>query len=335
MRKLRYEIDPYNRLVVHGKDKKSSLPRFRRVLDGKFKVSPGNSLVFHAKTPIRGIPPDHRAPRQLKLRGKWSLTKDHNLKLTLDNWQRQTPGDTLTLQGELIGTESNSILFAVTTRTRENTRSTNILSLQGRWQADKNNRLTFRIKREEGATDILTLTNAWEINKHHRIIYTYRKARLKRKKTLSFKGHWDITKRNRLIYTLDLKGNSRFDFRTSIGRLYKNYIKYEVGIKRSDKERPVKRVVTLFGAWKIKKGTGLLFEIHYEKGIARAIVFGAEARLTKRDKIRFRLKNEFGKDLGMHLTLSRKLLKGDGKAFIRLLKSRKESAIYVGMAWRR
>ena len=144
MEKVRYEVDPHNRLVIKKTGRKTKFPRFRRILDGRFKVARDNTLTYHIKAPI---PDDIRAPHQVKLRGKWSLTKNHNLRFTLDKWRRQTFGDQLTLQGDIIDVNKNSLLFAVTTRTKQGAQSIYALKLQGSWQADKNNRLTFRIKK--------------------------------------------------------------------------------------------------------------------------------------------------------------------------------------------
>jgi len=337
--KFRYEIDPHNRLVVQETGKRLRLARFRKVLDGRFKIGPNNSLIYHIKAPMQGVTPDPKAPHQVKLRGKWSLTKNHDLKLTLDKWRRQQVGDELTLQGEIIEAEANSLLFAVTTRTKENIASTHVLKLQGSWQADKHNRITFRVKKGRGRYDTLIFDGIWEVNRNHRIVYRYEKTQLKPqgkvrlKRILTFKGFWDITKRNRLSYKLSRDGKSAFDFQTSLGFLNKNYIKYEIGVGISGKKRPVKRILTLFGKWKIKKNIGLLFEIEYEKGKAKTIIFGANAKLAKRDNLEFKLKNKLGKNLGIELTLSRKLLRGDGEAFLKLLKSRKDSSVYVGMTF--
>ncbi len=338
MDKLRYEVDPHNRLVVSETGKRLPLTRFRRVFDGRFKAGPNNSLIYHIKAPMYGIMPERKAPHQVKLRGKWSLNKNHDLVLTLDKWRRQRPGDELTLQGQIVAASANAISFSVTTRSEKNIESRNILKLQGRWQADAHNRLTFRVKKGEGKHDSLTFDGIWEVNKKHRIVYRYEKAqlirKLKLKKTLIFEGHWDIARRNRLSYEISRQAKSAFEFRTDIGVLDKNYIKYRIGIGVSNKKQPIRRVITLFGTWKIKRNIGLLFEIEYEKGKAKTIVFGAKAKLAKKDKVEFKLKNRLHKDLGLELKLSRKLLKGDGEAFLKLLKSKKEAAIYAGAAWR-
>lgn len=332
---MRYELDPHNRLLVSESGRKGTLRKFRKVIDGRFKVDRRNELSYHIKFPVA----EESIPHQLKLRGKWSLTDNHNLRLTLDKQGRETFGDKITLQGEILDVKRNSLLFSITTKTKENTQSTYVLNLGGSWKADKNNRLSFHIKKEKGIHDILTFNGAWEINKNHRIIYRYEKASFikKRKKThiLIFKGHWDIKKKLRLSYILEGSRDSRFDFRTSAGIFKEGYIKYKLGIGLANRVNPVRKTVTLYGMWRLKKDAGLLFEVEYEDKKMHAIVFGAEAKLTGKDRISFRLKSEIGnKDLVVKLELSHKILKGDGKAFLQLLKSKREFAIYAGAAWR-
>lgn len=335
LEKVTYEIDPYNRLIINKNDKKSKLSRFRQVLDGRFKIDKNNTVSYHIKAPM---PKGTEIPYQVKLQGKWSLSEDHNLRLALNKWGRETLGDKLTLQADIIDTAKNSIAFALTTRTKENTQSIYILKLKGAWQADKHNRLTFRVQREQGSHDILTFKGGWEINKQHQIIYQYEKAHLIRKRkrihTLIFKGHWNIKDKARINYVLDQRSNSIFAFKTSVGIFKDKYIKYEVGIGVSRKPKPIKRVLILFGKWKIKKGVGLIFEVEYANKKIHTIVFGAEAKLTAKDSISFKLKNEQNKDIRVQVQLSRKMLKGDGLAFLRFLKSKGETAVTIGAGFR-
>lgn len=336
MQKIRYEIDPHNRIVVAGSGEANDLPKFRKVLDGKFRIDENNNLSYHIKAPVSR---NENIPHQLKLKGEWSLTDNHELRLTLDKWGRTTFGDQITLQGEILDVNENSLLFAVTTTTKEKTQSTYVLNLGGSWKADEFNRLSFHVKKEKGAHDILTFTGAWELNKDHRIIYQYEKARLLRKKTeihtLIFKGYWEILEKARIFYVLSKASDSAFEFKTSAGIFKEDYIKYELSVGLSGKPKPVTRTLTLSGRWNLKKDVGLIFEIEYEDKKQKAIIFGADAKLTDNDTILFRLKNNVeNKDIGVSLELSRKILKGDGEAFLRALASRRESAIYAGAAWR-
>lgn len=336
--RIKYEIDPHNRLVIDETSEKKDISRFRRVLDGKFKTDAGNSLIYHVKVPISGTGADPGIPHQVKLRGVWSLTDNHDLRLTLDKWGRQTFGDELTLQGEILDADKNELAFAITTKSKENTQTTYVIKLEGGWQADEKNRLMFRVKKEEGQYDILTFDGAWDIGKNYQIIYQYKKSHLIRKRdethTVIFKGYWDIKDKTRISYVIDKDTHSVFNFKTSLGIFREDYIKYELGIGISKKPFPEPRRITLFGRWNLKKDRGVTFEVRYEGKRIDTIIFGAKAKLTKSDAISFKLINKDKRDTGIEIELSREILKGDGQAFLRLLKSQKEAAIYAGAAWR-
>jgi hypothetical protein len=127
--------------------------------------------------------------------------------------------------------------------------------------------------------------------------------------------------------------DSIFDFRTSAGIFKDNYIKYELGIGISARKRPLRRTITLFGRWRLKKGAGLVFEIEADKKI-QAIVLGAEARLGAKNTVILRLRNHLNKDIGGELELARDIFRGDGQAFLRLLGERGEATIQAGAGWR-
>ena len=332
---IRYETDPYNRLVLKKTGKKTPLRYYRKVLDGRFKVDKNNELTYQVKAPVTG----EDVPHQFKLKGKWALTEDHDLRLTLDKLGRDTLADKITLKGQILDVKRNSLLFAVSTKTQKNKTLTYVLQLGGTWKADSNNRLTFHVQKEKGIHDVLTFKGAWEINKDYQIVYRYEKARLLRKKkelhTLTFKGRWDVTGRSRISYVFSKRSDSAFTFKTSAGIFRGNRIKYEIGIALSGRVRPVKRTLALFGRWRLVKNLGLVFEVKYRDKKPYSMVFGADAKLTGRDTVRFRLKRYIdNRDTGMELELSRKLLKGDGEAFLRLLKSRQEASVYAGAAWK-
>ena len=336
MQKVRYELDPYNRLVISGSGSKSDLTKFRKVLDGKFKTDKNNNLSYHIKSPLTER---DNIPHQVKLKGEWSLTGDHKLRLTMDKLDRATLSDQITFSGEILDVNANSLLFAVTTRTKKDFQSTYILNLSGSWQADENNRLSFHIRKEKGKYDILTFNGVWELNKNHQIIYQYEKADLAVKKkevhTITFKGYWDIKEKARISYVLSEGTDSLFNFSASAGIFKEDFIQYELGIGLTNRAERVTRMLTLYGSWNLKKDVGLVFEIDYGDGKIQGIVFGADAKLTDKDTISFRLKNDVeNKDLGVTLELSHEILEGDGEAFLRVLKSGKESAIYAGAAWR-
>ncbi len=334
MEKVRYEIDPFNRLVVTGEGQ--GLPRQRAVLDGTFRTADDNTLVYHIKSPASKT---GAVPHQVKLRGQWSLGKDHNLRFTLDKVARSAGSDSLALSGDIIDVGGDALLFSMTTRRSDDTQTTYVMELTGSWQADKNNRLTFGVKREKGRYDILTFTGAWEIGDNNELVYRYEKSQLKRRtKTVHaivFKGRWRLGQGSIVSYALDASSNSVFNFKTSIGICGDNFIKYELGIMLGSRLGPIRRIVTLFGTWGIVRGTGLSFEVECADGKTYTISMSAEARITKRDTIALKLKDiNTRKDLGLQLELSHALLEGDGAAFLKFLKSREETAVFIGAGFR-
>lgn len=335
MKKIRYEVDPHNRLVLKKGGTKSRLTRFRRVLDGRFRSTADNTLLYHVKTPL---PSDKDIPHQIRLKGAWSFNKNHDLQLTLNKWGRQTFGDKITLHGRITEVKKKSLSFTMTTLTKEGIRSTYLFKLHGSWQADKRNRLTFKVRKERGRYDSLIFDGVWDIHKAHHIVYRYKKAQLIRKlkkiHTLVLKGHWVIKDRARITYRVEGSTDSAFNFKAGAGLFTDKYIKYAVGIRVSRRSRPVKRTITLFGSWKLDRKRGLLFEIKYKNKEIHAIVFGAHARLTAKDTVLFKLQNDVHKDMKTSLELSHKILRGDGQVFLRLLKKERDVAIYAGLAAR-
>lgn len=336
MIKTRYEIDPDNRLMIVGTDRKTSLPLYRKVVDGRFKVSGDNSLSYLVRSPqylSSGV------PNVIKLRGDWSLTKDHDLKLTLEKSKNSTTSDELVISGSMIEAGRSSLLFAVATRSSDGAKTSYALELAGTWQADNRNRLTFKIKSGSGKSGILTFEGAWETDRNNSVVYRYTKRTGVRKSSkiheIIFKGRWSIAGRTAITYTLDASSNSAFSFRTGIGLFKSDRIEYELGIGYTNKLRPRVRTIVLYGAWNIADGSGLSFQLETAGGRIYAINFTAEARLTERDTAIFKLKaGRDPGDLGACIELSRKFLSGDGEGFLRFLRSREESAVFVGATMR-
>ena len=333
--KYRLETDPYNRVVVRSTSNKSGLRRFRKVIDGRFKLDRSNQLTYKLRSPVY----DLDLPHQLTIKGKWSLTKDHDLRLSLDKKGRDTLGDKITLKGQIIDARKNSLLFAVSSKTHDDRPLVYVLELRGVWQADDRNRLTFKVNKERGASDVLTFRNAWEIDRSKRIVYIYEKSSSARKSrkvhSLTFKGHWKTSDISRISYELSSRSDSRFTFATDAAILKGNRIDLQAGVRISKRGKPEERIITLFGKWRLVKDLGLVFEARYKDHKKSSIVFGADARLSGSDSLSFRLRSDKRKDgLGAELSISRKILKSDGEAFLRLLSDGLEHSFYAGAAWK-
>jgi len=309
MQKIRYEIDPHNRLTALGPY------RFRSVIDGTFKLTGRNSLVYHVKKSD-----DLDVPQQIKFSGTWSLARDHELILTLDKWNNQCEGNRLVFKGDLIDASCNELVFSIETR-----QGISLLQFSGTWQADKRNRFTFHVTREEGAVDALIFQGTWALNEQNEITYTYARTN-----SIVLKGYWAISQKNRLSYVLSEELNSGFDFKVSFEEAKKESLSYTLGVGYA----PGKKLITLAGTWKIDNKAGLLFEMEYSEGRVKAIVFGASVKGTDGCLLELKLKNESGADLGMELSLTKQFFAGQGEAFIKALSCGKEMSIVGGMGFR-
>ena len=327
--KIRYEIDSHNRLVYEKTGKKSAVPRFRTVVDGKFEIDKDNQITYRVKK-VQGSD----IPQQLNLKGKWALDKDHNLVFTLDKWGNQITGNKLTIESELIDAKDNMLSFALTTKDSKNNTHIYIIKLGGRWQADEYNRFTFNVKKETGSTDKIILRGAWEVNNQNEIIYTYEKSTHGKKekiiKTITLKGYWDIAGKHRIKYVLSKEIESEFDFKVSVGKPAARGLEYEIGVGAS----PRKKTIMLFGSWKISKNLGVSFEMPCAKGKIRRVILGGWVKFDKNHKLKIRLQNKTGEDLGIDVKLSKNILEGQGEAFIRALRTQKEVSVVAGIGFR-
>ena len=336
MEKVKYKIDPFNRLVITGTGEDSGIPKFRQVLDGRFKIDDDSSLCYEVKAPVAE---KETIPHKIKLTGKWSLESNYDLTMTLDESGRQTFVNKITLKCAIKDVYANSLLFAVTTTAKDNTETTYGFELKGTWKADKTNRLTFDIKKENGADNTITFDGVWEIDNDHQVVYKYEKNDLVTKtnqlQTLTFKGHWDITRKDSLSYVLSANTNSVFTFTMSAIHYKEDYIQCELDIAMETHLGPFRQIITISGSWKMVKDVGLTFEIKYADNKVESIKFGAEAKITDNDTVTFSLKSGLkNNDLSAELKLSHSILNGDGEIFLKALKSSGELGFYVGGTWK-
>jgi len=327
--KIKYAVDPHNRLIASETGKESGVAGFRHVLDGRFKIDKFNTLSYHLKHP-QSSP----IPQQLTLSGRWSLDKKHNLVIILDKKHNQIVKDRLTLKAQIINAKADKLEFLIASKDQKGKPHLYTLALSGCWQADKYNRLTFSVKRTKDLHEQLTLRGAWEVNRRNQIIYTYTNTSLKKSKknthTITFKGYWQICKLNRLIYVLNKQTGSGFDFKISLGKSAKYGLEYEIGIGA----RPKRKKISLFGRWKVNRRLGLTFEMPAENGKITRLIFGAKLKLQNNTYLEARLKNSFGKDLGIKVRLSKTILKGIGETYLEALKDGQVISLVAGVGLR-
>lgn len=267
--------------------------------------------------------------------GKWKISDRHEIQY----WSEDDKS-AATLKATVLDVRPAALVLQYTQREDDQKTVTRIYELNGTWRVDPKNRITFIVEKETGKHDVLTFRNIWTVNENHEIEYSFEETALKRRektlRKLVFRGFWDISERSRITYWLGKDSNSYFRFRgafqtTSI--LAKNEeIRYQIGV---EVEKRIKtQTITLFGKWKYSRKYGLSFEVEYKDGRKHVIRFGADYSPTSRDHIELDLVNVEGKPLGAQLLLTRDFLKGDGQAFVKLLRNAEESRVEAGATWR-
>lgn len=274
--------------------------------------------------------------RNRTVQGRWSLNDGHEVV-----YREKDPRRQVRFKASILDVKPASLILRHTFREEDRKMVSRIHELIGKWRLDNKNRITFLIQRKNGKNDVLTFRNAWNVNKNHEIEYAYRETALKTKtkkwQRLVFKGFWDVPGKNRLVYWISQDSDSYFRFRgafqTRSLRAKKGEIRYQAAITLEDKVRT--QNIILSGKWKYSRAYGLFFEIKYSNGRKHAVEFGGYYHLSKNDRIEIRLKTPAGKPLGLELILTKDFLKGQGKAFTRLLHDADESRLEAGvsMAW--
>ncbi len=207
-----------------------------------------------------------------------------------------------------------------------------ILKLKGTWRANKYNELVFQATGYKTQPEKFTFKGSWKLNNNQQVEYTSEDGR----DTLVFKGYWKFPSKNRLVYAFEGSSTSRFEFKVQLEsstlQPKKGEIRYRIGIGvRQSRITLPGQLLILYGEWKFSRNLGLSFQMDYGKGRVKAIEFGAEVTFS-RNKVNLALKNEFGKPLGITLTMTHKFLKiNNAKAFLRLKSRQNEQAVEAGV----
>ncbi|MBI2870865.1 MAG: hypothetical protein HYY14_04060 [Candidatus Omnitrophica bacterium] len=327
--KYRYELDPLNRLVIRSPRAPGSPLRPVHIVDGTYEIGPGNTLAWQAST--REGTPLHR----VIFTGTWSLTRRHELALTLERSKTQVFGDTLVFKGEVGEPEAQGLAFTARGGIAPGGQKKQVLRLEGTWQADPRNRLVFLAQRggERGPHPI-TLEGTWEIGAGHQILYRYEtsKAGRREERTIQFAGSWSLTQENRLDYLLEKSGRSAFRFRAKLEHAplmaHVHTIPFAVSIELKNGRR-VRRRVSLTGQWKVRPAFDVTFELDYGGGRIETLRFASSIRLNTKDQIVLELKAQRGEPVGIELAFLRRFWR-DAEFFVKLRREADNTAVEAG-----
>ncbi|MCF7871348.1 MAG: hypothetical protein K9L94_04580 [Candidatus Omnitrophica bacterium] len=304
-------------------------------MKGFFTTDKNNNLIYILDKPAKWKK-EHDLPDKIKLTGAWKLDKNHNLVLKTQK-TKNYPKSSLTLYGKIEKVNSDYLSFRLKKSSISNLSQKHLITLRGRWQADKFNRLTFEVKKKD-KPDTLRFKNIWEINKANKITYIYKRTQLitkeKIEESIQFDGFWQIASKNKICYRLKHSKKSQFEFRAHLQtpNVYpkKGAIKYRIGVgygKKGQEEN-----LKLYGSWKFSRKLGLFFEVDYGRGKLKRYSFSAKVNLTDKDKITFYLLDSRGRPLGIRVNYQRKLFaKKDIEFFTKLSKKGKDYKFLSGI----
>lgn len=280
-------------------------------------------------------------PEQISSKLFYSLDTEHNLNITLNKYSKSDKKETVSFKSEISNITSDSITFKTLSR-RENAKQTyRSVSLKGRWQADRYNRIIFLIDKKDGSEDSLVFSGSWEINKNNSLTYSYAHRSLKTKKykkeTLHFKGYWELASGDRLVYILDNKIDSYFSFRCQLqtANLFpaKGKIKYKIGIGSENNNKEIK-TIALFGEWKFSDNATASFIIKNSDGSLTETKFKASFKILKNNRLLCELSNTKTGELIIKTEISGKLFKKNAEFFIRGTLEKSEKRIEAGIKTR-
>lgn len=329
--KYTYAFDEANRLIL--RDPANSL-RPLHILEGSASTDRHNRLLYRVEK--SGTQDGYVGPHRINLDGTWALTRAHELALTLHEAERDGR-QTLYLKGAVVKAKANALIFALQRHAQDDLRTTQQLSLFGRWAADASNRLNFLVENADGSQDRLTLQGGWDVGARHGLLYRYRQQSGGRQRSavreVVFDGSWDITSSDRLVYRLAGASDSTFEFKASLQspalQARDGRIVYQVGIGLSGGRTRTKRIA-LFGRWKLHKDASVSFEIPYPEGRRAAITFKATYAFNKQDELTCELLNRRRQRLGLSVTFSRRWLE-DARWFVRARKEGQDAEALAGV----
>lgn len=278
--------------------------------------------------------------KDLILDGKWALDGEHNLKLGIRaDSGTFLSGKTVIFRGTIENVKADSLTFRI--REYENVLGvrSGTISLTGRWQADKNNRIVFEVSKKSGATDALIFEGEWHIGEDNTLTYKYETEYLRKgaktTKVIIFRGNWDI-RVGRLIYTIEGSNNSYFSFGVSLKRnsilASSGKLIFETGIKYDKKGflNKTTKDIALYGKWVMTGDFKVGFEVVSTGFYGHKINFLAEKIIKRDNKIAVILSDIDGKNTGINLEFS-KLFKNDAQFFLSLSKTSAETKILGGV----
>ena len=321
-----YYIDKQNRLILIRNNKKLHVP-------GAFALGRQNNLLYKI-TKNKIWRQKYALPPVIAFEGRWELDKQHELTCMLRKSGRLLKTQKIYLRAQLDKAKRRQLIFAVSANPKLQPNRITLFRFNGRWKADKKNRLAFLLAGHNTQQKSLTLESEWSVN-NNTLVYRYRRICLKTKINkqilLRFKGFWKFDTPGRLTYVFDADKKSGFSFRLHKGpdsiRAEKGVIKYRLGFGG----KTLNKTIEIFGLWQWKGKASLGFQVQYARKNVHSISFSVGIKAAKNQKIKLVLRNKKGGNLGISLEIEKRFLKAKGRVFLRAAKRYQHPRVECGV----
>lgn len=317
-------LDDKNRLVLS----RSAVERLSR---GPLKIISSGRVSGYADGTL--------FPDKVALDGTWRLSETHDLEFSVRAYSDWLPGTTLTFKTGIISAKGNELVFSARISDGEGGALGCAFAFGGKWQADKNNRLTFEITRYTGRVNKLVFQGAWRIGEDNEIFYSYSNQALKTKDKEEFsfglKGSWALGAR-RIAYRVEGSSDSVLTFSAALETpsiiAKDGEIRYAVGVRftMAGKEKLVLSSVAIFGTWKLGKDLSVGFEVKNTAAGRNILTFSAEKAVFKGGTLTLDLKTEDGKKFGAGVKFTKTFAK-DIQMFVEYSRSGGDDRILGGI----
>ncbi len=320
-------VDENNRLIITERS------RERTVEDEKILDS---SLITET---VKRKKNSSSELKRIVLDGTWQLTSSEDLILNLRGSDSRYFGKSIIFRGRITKLDANSISFRIRKSDTLSGLRTKSLQLNGVWQADEKNRLSFNVSKASGHYDTLTFQGKWDTGPNNYITYRVRETiqRTGRKKVhiLALKGWWEIAG-DRLIYRFYKESPGEMVFTASLQshslRAKEGKIRYQVGVTIEDKRRLRTEAVfvTVFGRWRLNHDLSACFWVKFGRGKVESLQAELRKIIAEKNSIKFFVRDRKNRSTEFDITFSRDILP-DAKLFLSLSRFSRQNRIKGGV----
>lgn len=280
--------------------------------------------------------------KSIKLTGRWELTEEHDLILHVSGMDSRFFGKSIILRGRIVKLGTNNISFRVRQSDTLSGLRTGNIELSGNWQADPQNRLSFRVSKASGREEVLTFNGKWDIGTNNYIEYrfreTHQKTQTKQVHRLVLRGWWQIGS-DRLVYRLHKEKPGSLVFRASLQstslRAQEGRIKYQLGveIERDDRFKKEQLDLSIFGQWKVNRDLSLSFWVKFGNKNIESARLNVKTVISEGAFVEFETVFASGRSPKLDITFTRKLVP-DTMLFLRLSRMAGDNRISGGVTVR-